>query len=139
MYLLSSGLCIMQGHPDVCTTRVLTPEGAEEHVQVPYVNETAGAAVGARNCVHKVIVKGLPALNQLSRPAISNNDEAGELNGVVSATVMDQTSFVNGSSKVIIGGAPAVKVASPTGQNGSSMNCSGAALTPSQTKVLILS
>ena len=43
-----------------------------------------------------------------------------------------------GSFSVLLGGMPATKMTSLTGQNGMSLNVPGATLVPSQVKVLLL-
>ncbi|MBN2254367.1 MAG: DUF4150 domain-containing protein, partial [Deltaproteobacteria bacterium] len=59
--------------------------------------------------------------------------------GVVSGKNMDEGQFTQGSTKVYVEGSPAVRLTSPTKQNGSSSNAVGAAIAPSQVKVMILS
>jgi hypothetical protein len=43
-----------------------------------------------------------------------------------------------GSTNVLVGGMPATKMLSPTGQNGMAQNIPGVTLAPAQVKVMIL-
>ncbi|MBU2549712.1 MAG: DUF4150 domain-containing protein [Proteobacteria bacterium] len=128
---MSGGQCL--GLPDVCKTP--TPGGP---VPVPYPNMSTAAAADPSTADTKTIVVGTPALNLSSKIMLSNGDEAGSAMGVVSGMIMGPTAFIAGSAKVIIGGAPAVRLTSATAHNGSNANCPGVCLAPSQVKMMIL-
>ncbi len=114
---------------DVCKTP--TPAGP---VPIPYPNISQGTmAVGF---FPKVIWVGGPAHNLLTQVPLSNGDQAGAAGGVVSSMIMGPTRHTAGSTKVILGSAPASRMTSPTTQN--QMNAVGLALAPAQTKVLLL-
>jgi len=127
-----------QGSPDVCTTPVPSPAGPVP-TPIPYVNISNGSTAIPPTTAMKVLVLGMPALNMNTKIGTSNGDEPGVQMGVASGMIMGPTDFLMGSTKAMIGGAPAVKLTSQTGHNGMSMNCPGTALAPSQTKVLLLS
>lgn len=125
----AGGQCLAM--PDVCKTP--TPAGP---IPIPYPNISSPAQ--ADPTVNKVLIDGSPALNLNSKIKMSNGDEAGSAGGVVSNKISGETQFTMGSQKVFIGGSPAVKLSSPTAQNGAPANAVGAALAPSQTIFMIL-
>ena len=126
----AGGLCVAV--PDVCKTP--TPAGP---VPIPYPNVANPAQ--ADPIVQKVKIDGSAALNLNSKIKTSNGNQAGSMGGVVSNKIMGEASFTMGSQKVSIGGAPAVKLSSPTAQNGSPANAVGLVLAPSQTMMMIMS
>ncbi|MCA9630102.1 MAG: DUF4150 domain-containing protein [Myxococcales bacterium] len=126
--------CSMGGQaiasPDTCNT----PSGSGV-TPVAYANTATQAT--AVPMVPNVILVGGMAHNLNSAPPTTNGDEAGTATGVASGTVMGPSRHVKGSMKVFIGGGLATRLTDSTMQN--STNSSGASLSPSQTKVLILS
>jgi len=134
MFLITMAGGMNLGFPDVCNT----PAAAGAPVPVPYPNISNPATALPSTAVMNVLVENMPAVNQNTKIPISNGDEAGIQLGVVSGMIMGPTSFIVGSKKVMIGGAPAQKLTSTTGQNGTTMNCTGTNLVPSQVKVLLL-
>ncbi len=114
--------------PDTC----LTPPVA---VPTPYAN-TSQTASGTPATYH-ILLAATPAHNLLTTVPTSNGDEAGTMTGCTSGTVMGPTRKTTASYTVLFGGTPATRMTSATMQN--STNSVGAALSPSQTKVLILS
>ena len=58
------------------------------------------------------------------------------LGGVVSGMEMGPSRCLDGANTVLVGGAPATRMTSPTLQNG--VNAPGACLVPSQVSVLLL-
>jgi len=122
------------GLPDVCKT----PAAAGAPVPIPYPNISNPATANPATAAVKVLVQGMPAVNQNTRILISNGNEAGVQGGMVSNVMMGPTSFLMGSKKVFMGGALAMRLTSMTAQNGIPMNCTGTAIVPSQTKVIVL-
>ncbi len=120
--------------PDVCLTPV-----AGVPTPVPYPNIALGSTALPPTACLKVLIMGLPAHNLMTLIPMSNGDNAGVNLGVLSGMVMGPSRHLMGSTSVLIGGSPATRLSSPTGQNGLSLNASGATLVPAQTKVLILS
>jgi hypothetical protein len=131
MFMLSMGAGMNIGFPDVC----LTPPYA---VPVPYpdIAMTSTTAPAAYN----VLVDCMPSINQTSMGLVSNGDEAGAMGGVVSHLVDGQTSYIVGCTTILVGGAPAQRLTSVTGQNAVGMlpNTTGMCSCPSQTTVLTL-
>ena len=117
--------------PDVCKTP--TPAGP---VPIPYPNMSMGMT-SAPPCP-KVFFGGTPAHNMNTFGTISNGDNAGVAGGVASNMVMGPDRKITGSFTILIGGMPATKMTSTTGQNGMSQNVPGATIVPSQVKVLLL-
>lgn len=117
--------------PDVCNTP--TPAGP---VPIPYPNiDMAPTAVPT---VFNVFISGTPAHNMSTMGTISNGDNAGLAMGVASGMVMGPRRHMTGAFTTLIGGMPATKMTSMTGQNGMSLNVPGASLVPSQFKLMIL-
>ena len=85
-----------------------------------------------------VIGRGL-AENILTTGAISNGDEAGVAMGVVPNQIVGPDRYVTCSEKVCLGGMPAVRLTSLTGQNGALQNAMGASLTSAQFIFVLLS
>lgn len=133
MFQLTMSGGVNLGAPDVCKTPV-----AGAPVPVPYVNISSGSNANPSTATRKTLVSGSPALNLNSKTILSNGDESGVQTGIVSNVIMGPTSFVTGSSKLILEGAPAVRLTSTTGQNGINMNCPGTCIAPSQVKLLVL-
>ncbi len=119
------------GFPDVCKTP--TPVGP---IPIPYPNMSMGMT-RVPPCF-KVFMGGTPAHNMSTMGTISNGDNVGVAGGVASQMVMGPDRHLMGSFTVLVGGMPATKMTSMTGQNGMSLNVPGASLVPSQFKVLIL-
>jgi len=118
--------------PDVCLTPgppLLPP------VPIPYVNIAMGPmAVGA---VPNILFGGTPAHNLGTTIPLTNGDNAGSIGGVASGTDMGKASHITGANTMLVGGIPATRMTSITSQN--TTNATGARISPSQTKVLILS
>jgi uncharacterized Zn-binding protein involved in type VI secretion len=136
MFMLNNGGAIAQAMPDVCITPVPGPVGPVP-TPLPYLNLATTQAADPGGVVAKVLVVGLPALNLGTRIAMTQGDEAGLNGGVVSHRIMGEAVFLTGSSKVMIGGKPAVRLGALTGHNGAPPNAQGAVLAPSQTKVVV--
>lgn len=111
--------------PDVCKTPigpVITP--------VPYPN--IAMSVMAIPSQVNVLLMFMPAHNLMTTTPISNGDNAGVLLGMVSQLEMGPSMAAMGSTNLIIGVAPAIKMTSPTKQNGVVPNAAGLKATPSQ-------
>jgi hypothetical protein len=80
----------------------------------------------------------MPAHTLLTQGTISNGDQAGVELGLASLLIMGPSRKLLGSLTTFLEGQPAVKMTSPTGQNGLSMNAPGANLVPSQLTTLAL-
>ena len=117
--------------PDVCLTPALVP------VPVPYPN-TALATTAIPN-VPNIFIMGMPAQNLMTTGATSLGDMAGVVGGVVSRMIAGPSRHVMGSTKYFISSAPATRMLDPSAQNGMAPNAIGAALAPSQTKLLCMS
>ncbi len=128
MFANTNGGGQAMGFPDVCQT----PAGPSM-VPVPYPN-IADHSMGSPP-VPNVLLAGAPAHNLMTEIPMTQGDAAGTGGGVASGDVMGSATFVEGSSVVMFGGAPATRLTSSTLQNGS--NCQGASIAPSQTVVFL--
>jgi hypothetical protein len=117
--------------PDVCKTP--TPAGP---IPIPYPNMSMGMT-SVPPCP-TVFIGGTPAHNLLTMGTISNGDNVGVAGGVVSNMVMGPDRKLTGAFTILVGGMPATKMTSMTGQNGMSLNIPGVSIVPSQVKVLLL-
>jgi len=123
--------------PDVCLTPVPTPAGPVP-TPIPYPNIAMGPTALPPTAAIKVLLSGMPAHNMMTTTPMSNGDNAGLNMGVMSGMVMGPTRHTLGSFTVLMGGSPATKMTSMTGQNGMSLNVPGATLAPAQVKVMIM-
>ncbi len=117
------------GFPDVCKT----PAGPAI-VPIPYPN-IATSPMGVPP-VPNVLFGGGPAHNLMTEVPLTQGDDGGVLGGVVSQTEMGPSKCLDGANTVLVGGAPATRLTSPTLQNG--INAPGVCLVPAQVSVLIL-
>ncbi|MBF0470255.1 MAG: DUF4150 domain-containing protein [Gammaproteobacteria bacterium] len=122
--------------PDVCLTPIPTPAGPVP-VPIPYPNISLSCT--AIPSQFKVMTMCMPNHNLMTIVPMSNGDNAGVMMNPLSGMVMGPTRHLFGSVKTFMGGMPATKMLSPSGQNGLSPGSFGMALTPSQVKLLILS
>lgn len=119
--------------PDVC----LTP-AVPSPIPVPYPNIAASTMADPGGIVENVLLVAMPALNQATKILLSNGDQAGTAGGgVASHKIMGEAAFTMGSTKVMIGGKPGVRLSCMTTQNNA--NTTGLVVTPSQTKVMLMS
>lgn len=132
MFMLNAGSSQLLASVDVC--KVPSPAGP---VPTPLVNLATTQMADAGTVVKKVLVSNMPALNQKSKISRSNGNEPGTAGGVMSGKFIHEAQFLNGSIKVMVGGKPAVRVGSMTGQNGTPQNAVGAVMSPSQCIVTI--
>jgi len=112
--------------PDV----LLTPPAM---APVPYSN-TAQGAQGV-SPASNVFLQGMPAHNMATKVPLSDGNNAG-VAGVASGTVGAAARPTTGAFTVLFDGMPATRLTSTNQQN--TTNASGARVTPSQTKVLLL-
>lgn len=134
MQMLNNGGSQCSATPDVC--KVPTPGGP---VPTPFPNLGTTQLAAPGGLVRKVLVANMPALNLMSKITLTNGDQAGSIGGVVSNRIMGQVQFLQGSSKVMVGGKPALRVGAPTAQNGAPANAVGSVVSPSQVKVMVMS
>lgn len=132
MFMLNNGGAQASASPDVC--KVPTPAGP---VPTPFVNMGTTQMADPGGLVNKVLLVNMPAMNQASKIAMTNGNQPGSIGGVASNKIMGQVQFLNGSVKVMVGGKPAVRVGTMTGQNGAPVNAVGSVVKPSQTKVIL--
>ncbi|MDR2801227.1 MAG: DUF4150 domain-containing protein [Desulfovibrio sp.] len=133
MFMLSMGTGMDMAFPDVC----LTPLGPVP-APVPYPNIAMSATT--MPMVPNVLVECTPALNMTSMGLVSLGDQPGVLLGVVSHLEAGQTTYTVGCATIMVGGTPAQRLTSLTGQNclGVLPNTVGACIAPSQVTVLTL-
>lgn len=132
MFMLTTGPGMNFGFPDVC----ITPAALGAPLPYPNINmSTLSAPV-----VPNVLVDCMPTVNLLSKGVLSFGDEAGTAGGVVSHLIDGQTDYMVGCTTILVGGAPAQRLTSVTGQNSLGMmpNCIGMTIVPSQITVLTL-
>lgn len=116
--------------PDVCLTP--TPVGP---IPIPYPN-IASTQTGLPPALI-VLIECMPAQNMLSICLTSTGDEPGcSPGGILSGMIKGPTFQIGGSSVLMTGGLPAVKMGTLTIQN--LINTIGSTKTPSQTKVQVL-
>jgi Domain of unknown function (DUF4150) len=135
MFMLNNGgATAMATVPDICQT-----PAAPSPIPVPYPNMASTDMTDPDGLVPEVLVDAMPALNMMSKILLSEGDTAGSAGGgVVSAKVMGEMAFIDGSAVVMVGGLPAVRVTCLTEHNGSPANTVGVVSVPSQTAVLVL-
>ena len=117
------------GFPDVFKT----PAGPAV-VPIPYPNIAMGP-MGVPP-VPNVLFGGAPAHSLMTEVPLTQGDDGGVLGGVVSQMEMGPSRCLDGANTVLVGGAPATRLTSPTLQNG--INAPGACLVPAQLTVLLL-
>lgn len=88
---------------DVCQTPTSGPP-----VPVPYPNISSLASQA--NGFAKVVITGGVALRQSSKAPVSSGDEAGTGGGVLSGMTKGASMYNSGSTKLIYGGFPAVRM-----------------------------
>lgn len=132
MFALSMGAGMDLGFPDVCLTPVPAP------APIPYPNMAMSAST--LPMAINVLTECTPTLNMLSKGLVSVGDQPGVAMGVVSHIEAGQTSYVVGCFTIMMGGAPAQRLTSVTGQNCMAVmpNGPGICLVPSQVTLLTL-
>ena len=132
MFALSMGVGMDMGFPDVCLTPVPAP------TPVPYPNIAMSATTAPM--AFTVLTECTPTLNMMSKGLVSMGDQPGIAMGAVSHMIAGQTNYMVGCFTIIMGGAPAQRLTSVTGQNcmGVMPNGPGVCIVPSQVTVLTL-
>jgi len=131
--LTSGGAQAFANVPDFC----LTP-AAPSPISLPYPNMASTAMADPGSIVEKVLIVAMSALNLASKILLSNGDEPGTAGGgVATHRIMGETRFTVGSTKVMIGGKPGVRLSCMTTQNNA--NTTGLVASPSQTVVMLMS
>jgi len=132
MFALSMGVGMDMCFPDTCLTPVPAP------TPIPYPNMAMSASTAPM--AYTVLTECTPTLNMASKGLVSVGDQAGVAMGAVSHIVGGQTSYNVGCFTIMIGGAPAQRLTSVTGQNcmGVMANGVGLCIVPSQTTLLTL-
>ena len=132
MFALSMGAGVDLGFPDACLTPCPAP------VPIPYPNVASSAST--MPMAFTVLTECTPTLNMMSKGLVSAGDQAGLAMGVASHLQAGQTSYVVGCFTILMGGAPAQRMTSVTGQNcmGVMPNGPGMTLVPSQVTLLTL-
>ncbi|ATC97082.1 DUF4150 domain-containing protein [Pseudoalteromonas tunicata] len=121
--------------PDVCLTPIPSPVGPIP-TPIPYPN--IAIPMMAIPSQFKVLTMCMPNHNLMTITPMSNGDNAGLFMNPLSGMVMGPQRNLFGSVKTLIGGLPATKMLSPSGQNGVSPGAFGMSLAPSQIKLLIM-
>ncbi len=133
MFMLTQGAGMDFAFPDVCKT----PAGPAV-VPIPYPNTamTSTTAPAAFN----VLTDCMPTLNLMSQGLVSMGDQPGVLLGMADQCIAGGAFYVVGCATILVGGAPAQRLTSVTGQNamGKLPNTAGACIAPSQVTVLTL-
>ncbi len=120
--------------PDTC----LVPAPPAPPIPTPFPN--TGMLNQATNVSMKVKMVNKETVTLKSKIPKTMGDEAGVNGGVASGMNMGEACFKMGSTKVKIEGQPCVRMTSITAHNGVSANApSGTVISPSQTKVMIMS
>jgi len=117
--------------PDVCN--IITPAGP---VPTPLVN-IAMSSTHVPSMVNIFMGPGLGE-NLITTGTVTNGDQAGAAMGVASGLIIGPDRSYAGSIKCFLGGAPATRLTSVTGQNGMSPNGVGIAITPGQISIMFL-
>lgn len=133
MFMLNNGGAMaMATVPDICKT----PAPPAGPVPVPYPNMAETSMADPGGLVMKVLVDHKPAMNMSTKVLMTSGDEAGVAGGVGSGKIKGEMTFIDGSTKVMVGGKPAVRVTCQTMHNAN--NTMGSVTKPSQTKVLVM-
>lgn len=123
----------MSSVPDVCQTP--TPIGT---LPIPYVNTGMNAQGDTGTLTEKVKVVNAKVFIKTSKISMSNGDQAGSSNGVVSGKIMGPVKFTMGATKVRCEGSPAIIQGSLTTHNGNTPNTIGVQASVAQAKVSAL-
>jgi hypothetical protein len=133
MFMLTMGAGMDLGFPDVC----ITPVGPVP-TPIPYPN--IAESVTTAPTVDNVLIDCMPVINTLSMGLVSEGDDTGVEMGVVSHMISGETNYEVGCFTIFVGGLPAQRLTSVTGQNSLEKlsNGPGMCLVPSQITVLAL-
>ncbi len=117
--------------PDVCKTPI-----AGVPVPLPYPNLAMEVTTIPPQMV--VFLMMMPAHNMAAVKELSLGDTPGLELGLIGPFDMGPARHEFGSTNLFLGGPPATKLTSPTGQNGLAPNAVGATIVPSQIVLLSL-
>lgn len=133
MFALTMGAGMDMGFPDVCLTP--SPVGP---LPVPYPNMAMSSAT--MPMAFNILTECTPTINMMSKGLVSMGDQPGIAMGAVSHLVAGQTNYMVGCFTIMMGGAPAQRLTSITGQNSMAAipNCPGMCSVPSQVTLLTL-
>jgi hypothetical protein len=123
---------MMLGFPDVCKTPV-----GPVVVPLPYPN--IGMTPMAVPTQMVFFTMCMPSHNVMTEVMLTEGDEPGVLMGLISQLDMGTAECETFSINLFLGGPPATKLTSMTGQNGIVPNAPGAVISPSQVLLLSLS
>ena len=132
MFALSMGAGMDLCFPDTCLTPTPAP------TPIPYPNTAVSASTAP--AAFTVLTECTPTLNMMSKGLVSMGDQAGVAMGAVSHLVGGQTSDQVSCFTIMIGGAPAQRLTSVTGQKcmGVMPNGPGVCIVPSQVTLMTL-
>lgn len=133
MFALTMGPGQTMGMPDTCLTP--TPAGP---IPTPYPNIAMSSM--SPGSVKTVLMGGTPVINQMASIATSMGDEAGMATGLVSHLIKGANMWILGSTSLIVGGTPAMRLTSMGGCNAMGMTPNGPSVcvVPSQPIVSVL-
>jgi hypothetical protein len=132
MFVCTNAKGMASAFPDTCKT----PAGPAV-VPVPYTNLAQMKMANAKTLSKKVFIDGANALTIKTKIPQTKMNEPGTAGGVVSNKNMGPAGFVSGSTILFIEGTAAVRMGSPTKQNGNPPNAQGSVIAPSQTKLTV--
>lgn len=121
--------------PDVCLTPIPTPVGPIP-IPIPYPN--LSMPMMAIPSQFKVFTMCMPNHNLLTIAPMSMGDFPGLMLNPLSGMVMGPTRHLLGSFKTFMGGLPATRLLSLSGQNGILPGSFGLELVPCQIKMMVL-
>jgi hypothetical protein len=122
--------------PDVCQV----PAPPLPPIPTPFPNMAMYSQALPPTCAMTVMIMNKFAVVLNAQIPMSSGDDAGVAGGLMSGMIIGPATFKLGSFKVMAEGKGMCSVGAMTSQNGmGSGNAVGAALTPSQPKVLVLS
>lgn len=122
---------LLMGFPDVCKTPV-----GPVIVPLPYPNIAMTPTTISTQMT--VFTMCMPSHNITCDAPLTMGDEPGVLMGLISQLDMGTAQCETCSTNLFLGGPPATKLTSMTGQNGIVPNAPGAVISPSQTVFLSL-
>ncbi len=120
--------------PDVCMTPGVA---AGAPAPLPYPNISVSST--GIPTQFTTLLTAMPAHNMTTQTAMSNGDEAGLNFNLISGMFMGPTRHLMGSVTTFLGGLPATRMLSPSGQNGMSPGAFGTCISPSQVTTMFLS
>ena len=138
MFMLSMGAGTDMAFPGrPASPRSPSPTG-QIPTPIPYPDVSMSAT--SSPTASKVLVDCMPSLNQLSKNSVSVGDNPGVQGGVASHDVDGEATYLVGCFTILVGGAPAQRLTSVTGQNAMGVlpNAPGMCAVPSQVTVLTL-